>query len=152
MYLKECLEKYDGRIKLYVDMDGVIADYEFGKPLNFKDKRPLYSSINKLEEISKMENIEMHILSVCVKDYQIKEKNDWLDQYARFFPKENRVIISRESNPNYLTKELKTNYLKSLERIDGVTIIFIDDDNEILKEVRKNVPSVVLYQDSVLID
>ena len=35
MYLKEYLEKIgDKKIKIYVDMDGVIADYDVGKPSN----------------------------------------------------------------------------------------------------------------------
>ena len=37
--IKELSKK--NKIKLFVDMDGVIASYDFGKPLNFKIKRPL---------------------------------------------------------------------------------------------------------------
>jgi uncharacterized protein YdeI (YjbR/CyaY-like superfamily) len=36
-------------------MDGVLADYEVGKPLNFKDKRPLFSNIKKIEELTEKE-------------------------------------------------------------------------------------------------
>lgn len=151
MYLKECLEKYK-KIKLYVDMDGVLADYEVGKPLGFRNKRPLFSNIKKLEEVSKMNNVEIHILSVCPKDYQIKEKNDWLDEYAPFFEKDKRTIISRESNFNMLAKDLKVNYLSSLEKEDDTSIILIDDDNSVLWDVHKKVPTVIVYQDSVLRD
>jgi hypothetical protein len=152
MYLKECLEKYNKKIKLYVDMDGVLADYEVGKPLNFRDKRPLFSNIKKLEEIAKMNNVEIHILSVCVKDYQIEEKNDWLDKYAPFFEHDKRTIISRESNSNILAKELKTNYLNSLEKDKDTVIVLIDDDNSVLWEIHKKVSNIIVYQDSVLRD
>lgn len=46
MYLKEYLEKYkDKKVKLFVDMDGVIADYEFGVAKDYDTKRPLMDSI-----------------------------------------------------------------------------------------------------------
>ena len=36
MYLKEYLKKFDGeKIKLFVDMDGVIADYDVGNPSGY---------------------------------------------------------------------------------------------------------------------
>ena len=51
MYLRNYLEKYNNkRIKLFVDMDGVIADYIFGSAKDYDQKRPLYDSIKKLEE------------------------------------------------------------------------------------------------------
>ena len=78
MYIKEVLKKYKN-IKLFIDMDGVIADYEFGNAENFDKKRPLFDSIKKLEEISKMTNIELYILSITRNDIGIKEKNIWLD-------------------------------------------------------------------------
>ena len=67
MYIKKYLEQFkDERVKLFVDMDGVIADYIFGVPKDFDQKRPLFDSIKKLEEISKMPNIEMYIFSVTI--------------------------------------------------------------------------------------
>ena len=41
MYLKEYLEKYNNKkVKLFVDMDGVIVDYDFGEPRDY-DKKSL---------------------------------------------------------------------------------------------------------------
>ncbi len=137
------------KIELYVDMDGVITDYNFGKPLDFKNKRPLTTNIKALERVSKMDNVNMHILSICKKDYQIKEKNDWLDKYINFINKDNRIIISKESNEGS-SRELKANYLKEIN-VEGI-LMLIDDDNEILKFIRDNVKDIVLYQDSVLVD
>ena len=45
MYLKEFLDKYkDKKIKLYVDMDGVIADYDVGVARDYNKKRPFAGS------------------------------------------------------------------------------------------------------------
>ena len=41
-----------------------------------------------------------------------------------------------------LTKTLKTNK----------QIVFIDDDNELLKYIHKCLPEIILYQDSELVD
>ena len=65
------------KTRIYVDMDGVIASYNFGKPLDFKNKRPLTTNIKTLNKLCELENIELFILSVCKLNYQIKEKNDW---------------------------------------------------------------------------
>lgn len=140
----------DKKAIIYVDMDGVIASYDLGKPLDFKNKRPLTTNINTLKKINTLTNIELHILSICRKDYQIKEKNDWLDKYAPFFEKDKRTIIPKESYPHYSSKELKLNYLKSLKNDEQ--IIFIDDDNEVLRTVRNGLKNIMLYQDSELID
>ncbi len=152
MYLKDYLENYkDQQIKLFVDMDGVIADYNFGEAKNYDKKRPLFDSIKKLEDISKMSNIEIYILSITRQTEGINQKNMWLDLYAPFFRKENRIIISREANDMMESSLLKANYLKKLKR-NGYTIIVIDDDPLILKEIRKNNEDIILLKDTVLVD
>ena len=135
---------------LFCDMDGVIASFDVGKPLDFLHKRPLTENINKIEEISKLPNVEVRILSICRKDFQIEEKNIWLDINAPFFKKENRMVISKESNPDYSSPELKANYLSEF-KTDKQKIL-IDDDNTVLKYVMKNVDGVIVFQDSELID
>lgn len=152
MYILDFLKKYNNKkIKLFVDMDGVIADYDVGVPSNYDKKRPLYDSIKKLEEVSKLDNVELYILSITRMDEGYKQKNDWLDMYAPIFEKDKRVIISRESNNMISSSILKSNYLKNLKRDDSV-IILIDDDPVILKEVRKNNEDVILLKDTVLVD
>lgn len=150
MYLKEFLKKYEDPIELYVDMDGVIADYVIGKPCDFDKKRPLYTSIKKLEEISKMGNVNMNILSITRKTIGRTEKNVWLDKYAPFFKKENRNIISKEENPNISSANLKLNFLKNVN--NDKIIILIDDDPIILKTIEKELKNVVLLKDTVLVD
>ena len=152
MYLKDYLKQFnDKKIKLFVDMDGVIADYIFGSAQDYDKKRPLYDSIDKLEIISKMSNVELYILSATRYSSGFEQKNYWLDTYAPFFRKENRIIISREENNMIASSILKAEYLANYER-DGSVLILIDDDPKNLKDVRKLSDDVILLKDSVLVD
>lgn len=147
--IKEMAEKED--IKLFVDMDGVIAAYSIGKnPFDFLNKRPLRENIAKIEEVSKIENVEVCILSVCRENSQIQDKNDWLDKNAPFFAKENRNIISRESKNGMLSKEIKLEFLKGVNT--DKKIVLVDDDNDVLKHIRDNAKNVTVMQDSELVD
>ena len=140
----------DKELILFVDMDGVIASYDVGKPLDFINKRPLTENIKKLEKVGELDNVELHILSICRKNFQIEEKNIWLDKNAPFFKKENRKIISKENEVGVSSPELKTNYLNSLKT--DKQIILLDDDNSILKKVMDTVNGIIVFQDSELID
>lgn len=152
MYLKEYLEQFkDKRIKIFVDMDGVIADYIFGSAQDFDQKRPLYDSIDKLEIISKMPNVKLFIFSATRYSSGVDEKEWWLDTYAPFFKKENRIIISREENDMASSYDLKAKYLASYQR-DGSILILIDDDPKNLKEVKKLNSDIILLKDTVLVD
>ena len=135
---------------IFVDMDGVISSYDVGKPIDFLNKRPLKENINKLEKINELPNIELYILSICRKNFQIEEKNIWLDKYAPFFKRENRIIISKQETDNTSSPEIKANYLKNVKT--NKQIVFIDDDNAILKNVIKNIDNIIVFQDSELID
>ena len=140
----------DKEIILFVDMDGVIALYDVGKPGDFLHKRPLTTRIQELEEISKLHNVDIRILSICRKDYQIEEKNQWLDKYAPYFKKENRIIISKETVTNCTSPEIKANYLNSVKT--DKQIVLVDDDNAVLKHVMNNVEGIIAYQDSEMVD
>ena len=78
MYFVERIKKeYSNKqIIIFIDMDGVIAEYDLGKPYDYKDKRPLTNNINVFKALKNFENIELHILSICKKDYQIDEKKN----------------------------------------------------------------------------
>jgi len=152
MYLKNYLRQYKNKkIKLLVDMDGVIADYEFGSARDYDKKRPLMASIRKLEKISEMPNVELYIFSATRKDEGIEQKHWWLDTYAPFFKKENRIIISRESNNMEESASLKANYLKDLKRDDSI-IMVIEDDPKNMKEINKLNEDVILLKDTILVD
>ena len=150
MYIDDVLEQYkDKKIKMFVDMDGVIADYEVGLARDYDKKRPLKSNIKKLKEISENPNIEMNILSVTRYDRGFEEKNIWLDKFAPFFEKKNRNILSRESNEFEKSSILKANFVKNLKR--NKVIIIIDDDPIVLKRIRKMNEDVVLLKDTALV-
>ena len=152
MFFIDEIKKYgDKRIRLFVDMDGVIADYNVGVARDYDKKRPLLSSIAKLEEISKLDNVEMYILSITRETIGRKEKNDWLDIYAPFFKKENRIIISREENNYTKSRILKNRYFTKLDRDDSL-IIFIEDDPSILRDIMTSNKDVILYKDTALVD
>ena len=151
MYLKEYLEKIEGKIKLFIDMDGVIADYILGEAKDYDTKRPLYTSIKKLEEISKMPNVEMFIFSATRYSTGFSEKHAWLDKYAPFFDMEHRIIISREDNNMMESSKLKANYLTNYER-DGSTLIVIDDDPKNLFAIKDSNSDIILLKDTVLVD
>lgn len=138
------------KLLIFVDMDGVIASYDIGKPYDFDKKRPLITNINTLKRLNSLENCELYILSICKKDYQIKEKNDWLDLNAPFFKKESRIIISKENSSITESGILKANYLNNLNTKNQ--IILVDDDNKVLKIVKEKVKNIILFQDSELID
>ena len=54
MFFKDYLEQYnDKKMKIFVDMDGVIVDYEFGLADNFHIKRNPIKGIKDLEIIEK---------------------------------------------------------------------------------------------------
>lgn len=152
MYLKEYLEQFkDRKIKLFIDMDGVIVDYEFGKAYDYDKKRPLYDSIKKIEEISRLNNIELFIFSATRKSEGYEQKHSWLNTYAPFFKKENRIIISREANNFRESAILKAEYLKNYKRDESLLIV-IDDDPRNLKEINKLNEDVILLKDTALID
>ena len=152
MYIEDFLEQYkDKKVKMFVDMDGVIADFDFGNNGDYDKKRPLYSSIEKLERISKKDNIDLYIFSATRMNKGYDEKQYWLDKYAPFFKKENRVIISREKHDFVETATLKANYMKDVER-DGSILVVIDDDPKNLRAIRQSNEDVVLLKDTALVD
>lgn len=147
--IKDLANKND--LIIFVDMDGVITDYDFGNKLDFKNKRPIVVNIKTLEEISKISNITLCILSICKKECEIKEKNSWLDKNASFFLKQNRHIILKEKNPNMDSKTIKVNFIKNYNNA-GRKVVIIEDDNSILKLMNKELKDVILFQDSSLLD
>lgn len=151
MYFEEYLNKIDNNIKLFIDMDGVVADYDFGKAYDYHKKRPLFDNIKKLEKISKKKNIELYILSVTRQNVGYNQKMKWLNKNMPFIKKENIFIISREANNLVISSILKANFLKKFDR-EGCQIVVIDDDPRVLKEIHKKNEDVILLKDTVLTD
>ena len=59
--VNELLSKYK-KIRLYVDMDGVIADYVVGEAKDYDKKRALKTTIKQLEELSNLNEITNKIV------------------------------------------------------------------------------------------
>ena len=94
----------DKEINIYVDMDGVVADYDvigYEERKNNKDiylsKRPVMTTINVLKEIATLNNVNIYILSVARNNNQIDGKLLWIDENMNFIKKENiNVTIRKE--------------------------------------------------------
>ena len=141
-YFKDCLNNYEGKqINIFIDMDGVVADYdaltfkyEKDKDDAYLNKRPIFSTINVLKEVSLMDNVTLNILSCTKKDSQKEGKIIWLSKYMDFIEKENINLISREEK-NYLKACLiKSEFLQSHYDKDKINIV-IDDSHDVIKEI-----------------
>lgn len=153
MFFRKTIESIGAKkIKLFVDMDGVIADYVVGEAKNYDKKRPLRTVIEQLKEISNYDNIELYILSISRMDIGVKEKNVWLDINAPFFKKENRIIISRESNNMEKSYKLKCDYIRSLPREQDCAIVVIDDDCDIVHKLKEQNEDIIVLKDTVFSD
>ncbi len=146
------LDEYkDKDITIYVDMDGVIAEYDIGN-FNYNTIRPLKSNIKRVEELIKKDNIKVKILTVCKTDKIVEEKIDWLKRNMSFFDINDVIFISKEQEEykKVESQELKSNYLK--EHMNSTINILVDDDNSIIKYVRKNNKDLIVFQVSSWID
>ena len=81
---------------------------------------------------------------------QIEEKNKWLDKNAPFFKKENRRIISRSSKEWNDSKTIKVDFLLNVESENQIAVL--DDDNAVLREIKEKIKTIIVMQDSELID
>jgi len=151
MYITDYVKQFKNKkIKIYVDMDGVIADYDVGKACEYDKKRPLLTNIEALRKVSKDKNVEMFILSITRMTIGRDEKNRWLDKYVDFIKVENRFIISREEHNFMPSKTLKKKFVKNIKRDESI-IIVIDDDPAIIDEIRKSSEDVYLLKDTSLV-
>ena len=107
----------DKTINIYIDMDGVVADYDFEGYINdgtkddvYLNKRAVISSIKPLEEVSTLPNVNLYILSVSRYEKQINGKLIWLDKNMKFIKKENIFILPRDTNDFKKAKELKRDF------------------------------------------
>lgn len=133
------LKKRKKKITIFVDMDGVIADYRFGEGLKIKsnesgvylNKRPIKTTIENLRRLSNKLDIELYIISSCLFKKQVEEKNIWLDKYVSFFKHENRIYVI--ANDFESRKQLKIDKIKEYMNSTKDTLtILIDDTHDIL--------------------
>lgn len=143
-YFKDYLYQFkDKNIIIYIDMDGVVADYDvlsFNEDKYKEDlylnKRPVKTIIDILEDVSTLNNTSLNILSCTKKENQINGKYIWLSKHMSFIKKENINIIARESKNYEKSCIIKAEFLKNNYDNNSV-IIIIDDSHDVLKEIIK---------------
>lgn len=140
------IKKKNEKIAIFVDMDGTIAEYPVYQEENvakameeeYSKIEPVNYIINILKELSKIENIDLYILTLS-KTIQIsEEKIKWLKKYVNFIQEKNWIIITKELGE--YNKENR-DFIKALKMQEELPIydfeILIDDDHKVLKETQK---------------
>lgn len=143
--IKEICKK-NKKVDMYIDMDGTIAEYHLYNPEEISRKmeeeylknEPLKNVIDVLEEISKINNIEMYILSLSKTKKITEKKKIWLKKYVPFIKEENWIILTKEigeySNEN--RNEIKEKNIE-LRQKDYDKSIMLDDEQVVLREAKK---------------
>ena len=143
--IKEICKK-NKKVDMYIDMDGTIAEYHLYNPEEISRKmeeeylknEPLKNVIDVLEEISKINNIEMYILSLSKTKKITEKKKKWLKKYVPFIKEENWIILTKEigeySNEN--RNEIKGKNIE-LRQKDYDKSIMLDDEQVVLREAKK---------------
>ena len=143
--IKEICKK-NKKVDMYIDMDGTIAEYHLYNPEEISRKmeeeylknEPLKNVIDVLEEISKINNIEMYILSLTKTKKITEKKKIWLKKYVPFIKEENWIILTKEigeySNEN--RNEIKGKNIE-LRQKDYDKSIMLDDEQVVLREAKK---------------
>lgn len=140
------IKKENEKIAIFVDMDGTIAEYPVYQEENvakameeeYSKIEPVNYIINILKELSKIENIDLYILTLS-KTIQIsEEKIKWLKKYVNFIQEKNWIIITKELGE--YNKENR-DFIKALKMQGKLPIydfeILLDDDHKVLKETQK---------------
>ena len=143
--IKEICKK-NKKVDMYIDMDGTIAEYHLYNPEEISRKmeeeylknEPLKNVIDVLEEISKINNIEMYILSLSKTKKITEKKKIWLKKYVPFIKEENWIILTKEigeySNEN--RNEIKGKNIE-LRQKDYDKSIMLDNEQVVLREAKK---------------
>ena len=82
-------------IVLFVDMDGVIAAYDFGRKFDFDKKRPLLHHLDVLEKMSHLEQVELYILSISPQRETDRRKTALVRSICIFFSKRSSYYFSK---------------------------------------------------------
>ena len=148
----------DKPIDIYVDMDGVVADYDFqgykndgNNPDIYFDKRPINSSITPLKEVSELDNVNIYILSVARYESQVQGKVRWLKKYMDFIGLDHINILPRDTNDFTKAKELKYKFLEGNINRDHINI-HIDDSHDVLRYLNEMEDKIILLHVTSLLD
>lgn len=158
-YFQNYLKQFgDKEINIYVDMDGVVADYdmlsyETNKSNSdvYLNKRPIKTIINVLEELSHIENVNIYILSVARLRNQIDGKLKWLKENMSFITPDHINIIPRDENDFKHAPTLKRDFLKNNIDINSINIM-IDDSHQVLDVLYSSGINVIPLHITSIID
>lgn len=139
---KKCTE--NERVAMFIDMDGTIVNYPVylkGTISNttsgkFINEKPLKLIIDKLEEISKISNIDLYILTLAKSSIIVEEKKEWLKKNINFITPDRWIILDKQKDEyNSDNREyIKGWKMKEIqEKYKYNKVILLDDDHEILK-------------------
>ena len=134
------------RVAMFVDMDGTIVEYKVypkGEITNstkgkFNNEKPVVPIVEELEIISKIENLDIYILTLAKSNIIVQEKKEWLRKNISFIKPEMWIIINKEKGQ--YTKETR-NYIKAEKMKQKLGfydhVILLDDEHEILKSTQE---------------
>ena len=136
--IKKISECTNGRIAIFVDMDGVVADYRFGEGQNiinnvqgtYLKKRPIKTTIKTLKKVNDMFDCDMYILSSCRFESQAEEKRTWIEKYMPFIKTENQLFVLSDTFED--RKMLKINKIKQVLNRGYIKAVMVDDTHDIL--------------------
>ena len=140
----------DKNIDIYCDMDGVIAEYQIGN-FDYNTIRPIMTTINNLKYLSNKNNISIYILSICKTNNIVNDKIYWINKYMPFINKDSIILLSKEKIHNKESKEIKRDYLENNINTNNLNIM-IDDDINIIKEIRNGIHEINIFHVSSIID
>ena len=135
------------KVAMFVDMDGTIVEYivhPFGSitPKSkglFLNGKPIKSVINELEKISKIDNLDLYILSMARSNIIVEEKKEWLKNNASFINEKNYIILNREAK-DYGDENrniIKAKKIQEKLENDYDYAIFLDDDHKVIHKAQE---------------
>lgn len=143
--VNEICKKYK-KVALFVDMDGTIVEYNVypeGFVTNdtkevFLKANPLKVVINNLENISKIENLDIYILSLSRSNIIVEEKKQWLKKFASFIKEENYIILNKEKGDYNPENREFIKSIKMKEKLNQYDyVMLLDDEHKILRRTQK---------------
>ena len=131
------ISKENEKIAIFVDMDGTIAVYNVYQDESVSKKmedeylkvEPVNYVINVLEQLDKLENVDIYILTLSRTLKITEQKKEWLRKNVPFVKENNWIIITKEINE--YSKENRD--IVKAEKMNEKC----NDDHKILKETQK---------------
>ena len=155
--LPKFLNNKDNQLVLF-DMDGVLAEYVAGEEINIRNevpntylcKRPIKSIINVAEELHKLPNTTVGILSSCDYPSQVIEKKEWLKKYLPFI-NDDKIFIVVWQNENYSKETRCYAKLEVIKKIKDFDKIFlIEDTHRNISATNETIPNCAHHLSELL--